>query len=274
MGSRLSRSLANPGPVAERQLRSRPNGECPLSQSSTSPLLGFLHKLDVRRPLSVEEREAVLSLPFTIKTLRRHAFIVREGETPRNCCVLISGFAMRHKGTGNGARQIFSIHMAGDAVDLHNSLLSKADHNLQMLSSGDVAFIPVEAIRDLTLSRPGVGQAMWYETLVDAAIFREWTLNVGRRDAHTRTAHMLCEFALRLEAAGLGRAADYELPMTQEELADALALTPIHVNRTLKALAAEGFVTRTVRSIRIVDWHGLATVGDFDSGYLHLSKVA
>lgn len=241
-----------------------------MSQLSTSGLVRFLEKLEARASLTADDRRALLSLPHTIKSLRRHEFIVREDEMPRHCSVLLSGFAIRHKTAGNGGRQIFSIHMAGDAVDLHNSLLSKADHNLEMLSPGSAAFIPVEAIRELTLSRPLIGQAMWYETLVDAAIFREWTLNVGRRDARSRMSHMLCEFALRLEVAGLGAPTDYELPMTQEELADALALTPIHVSRTLRALAEEGLVQRTNRSVKILDWHLLAKVGDFDPGYLHL----
>jgi CRP-like cAMP-binding protein len=239
-------------------------------QTRSPNLSAFLEKLEARVALNEDDRGALLGLPHTLKSLRRHEFIVREDETPRFCCVLISGFAMRHKTAGNGGRQIFSIHMAGDAVDLHNSLLSRADHNLEMLSAGSAAFIPVDAIRDLTLRRPSIGQAMWYETLVDSAIFREWTLNVGRRDARSRMSHMLCEFALRLEVGGLGPTTDYELPMTQEELADALALTPIHVSRTLRSLAAEGLVQRTNRSVKILDWHGLAKLGDFDSGYLHL----
>jgi len=241
-------------------------------QLATSGLKRFLEKLEARAPLGAEDRSALLDLPHTTKSLRRHEFIVREDEMPRHCCVLITGFAMRHKTAGNGGRQIFSIHMPGDAVDLQNSLLSRADHNLEMLSAGTAAFIPVEAIRDLTLRRPAIGQAMWYETLVDAAIFREWTLNVGRRDARSRMSHMLCEFALRLEVAGLGESTQYELPMTQEELADALALTPIHVSRTLRALAVEGLVQRTNRSVKILDWHALAKLGDFDPGYLHLAE--
>ncbi|MET0239832.1 MAG: Crp/Fnr family transcriptional regulator, partial [Sphingobium sp.] len=137
----------------------------------------------------------------------------------------------------------------------------------------EVAMIPAQAIRDIAAAHSQVGQAMWYETLVDAAIFREWTLNVGRRDARARTAHMLCEFAIRLAVAGVGKHTDYELPMTQEQLGDALALTSVHVNRTLMALAQEGLIDRTKRSIRIVDFARLSRVGDFETGYLHLDRV-
>jgi CRP-like cAMP-binding protein len=235
-------------------------------------LEGFLSKLELRSKLDDRDRAAVLSLPFTLKTLRRHDFVVREDEVPRHCCILSSGVAIRHKTAGNGGRQIFSIHMRDDAVDLHNSLLGRADHNIEMLSRGTIICVPVERIRDLGLEHPRVGQAMWYETLLEAAIFREWTLNVGRRDARSRMAHLLCEFALRLEIAGLGASTSYELPMTHEELADALSLTSIHVSRTLKGLADEGLVERTNRAVRILDWHGLVKTGDFNRGYLHLPE--
>jgi CRP-like cAMP-binding protein len=166
-----------------------------------------------------------------------------------------------------------SIHMKGDVVDLQNSLLRRSDHNVQALTSIQVALIPVEAVQDLAFTRPTVGKAMWYETLVDASIFREWTLNVGRRVAIKRTAHLLCEFALRLEAAGLGEQCDYQLPMTQDQLADALGLTPVHVNRTLQALQKDGLIERSKRSVKIGNWENLAAVGDFDSNYLHFEQV-
>jgi CRP-like cAMP-binding protein len=165
-----------------------------------------------------------------------------------------------------------SIHMKGDLIDLQNSLLGVADHNVQMLTAGDVALIPVQVVRDLAFRRPSIGMAMWYETLVEGSIFREWVLNIGRRDARTRIAHLLCEFAIRLEVAELGQATSYELPITQEQLADALALTSVHVNRTLKRLEQDGLITRTKRIITIVDWKDLVKVADFQPRYLHLDR--
>ena len=111
---------------------------------------------------------------------------------------------------------------------------------------------------------------MWYDTLVDGAIFREWIANVGRRDARTRIAHLLCEFSLRLEAAGLGNHLEWDLPMTQEQLADCTGLTPVHVNRMLKELDKKGLISRTRRSVTVNDWKALAEAGDFESAYLHL----
>jgi len=221
-------------------------------------------------PWAPRIQEAILALPHRVIKLRPQEYLVREGDKPHNCCVMLAGFAFRHKAAGNGGRQVFSIHMKGDLADLQNSLLGVADHNLQALTHVECALIPIEAIQDIAFTRPTVGRAMWYETLVDSSIFREWTLNVGRRDARTRTAHLLCEFALRLEMAGLGERCDYELPMTQEQMADALALTPVHTNRTLMALGEDNLITRTHRSVRIDDWPGLAEAGDFDPAYLHL----
>lgn len=233
----------------------------------------MLDKLQLWVQLGEAERNAIRALPHTIRRLRASEFLVRDEEKPRNSSLLLSGFAYRHKIAGNGGRQIFSIHMAGDIIDLHNSILRRADHNVQALTDLEVALIPVEAIQEIAVAYPTVGKAMWYETLVDGAIFREWTLNIGRRDARTRTAHMLCEFALRLEVAGLGSKNQYELPMTQEQLADALALTNVHINRTLKGLAQDGVITRSRRAVTIIDFDRLATLGDFDSKYLHLDRV-
>ena len=232
----------------------------------------MVSKLRQSRFLNDEDEAAILALPFRVIKLRPQEFIVREGDRPQNCCLMLSGFAFRHKVAGSGGRQIFSIHMKGDLADLQNSLLGLADHNLQAMTHVEAALVPIEAIQELAFARPSVGRAMWYETLVDASIFREWTLNVGRRDARVRTAHMLCEFALRLETAGLGERCNYELPMTQEQLADALALTSVHVNRMLMTLAEERYITRTQRSVRVEDWSGLQMVGDFDPSYLHLNR--
>ena len=233
-------------------------------------LLPMLRKLKLWMQMDQADEAAVLGLPHKLRTLGAMQYIVRDGEKPTHSCLLLEGFAFRHKVSGDGGRQIMSIHMKGDVVDLQNSLLRRSDHNVQALTRIEVALIPIDAVQALAFERPSVGRAMWFETLVDASIFREWTLNVGRRDARARTAHLLCEFAMRLDVAGLGEQLNYELPMTQEQLADALALTPVHVNRTLMALEEEGLIERTRRSVRIPNWKTLTRVGDFDANYLHL----
>jgi CRP-like cAMP-binding protein len=241
-----------------------------MSNPSDSPLAPMLRKLEYSAPLSSEDQEAVLALPHVLRTIEPHGYIVREGGKPTSACLLRSGFVYRHKIVADGARQICSIHLAGDLVDLQNSLLGIADHNVQAFTRAEVAFIPREAIRQIAAERPAVGRAMWFDTLVDGSIFREWIANVGRRNARRRLAHLLCEFALRLEAAGLCDHNNYNLPMTQDQLADCTGLTPVHVNRTLRDLERDGVISRTKRSVSVHDWKRLATEGDFSSTYLHM----
>jgi len=228
-------------------------------------------KLSYRVKLDDADHAAILALPHKVRMVERNHFVVREREQATHSCMMLSGYSVRSKMVGTGNRQIVSIHMKGEIVDLQNSLLKVADHSVQMLTPSKVALIPRDEIIKLTLDRPNVGLAMWMDTLVDASIFREWVANVGRRDARTRIAHLFCEFSLRLKVAGLGGDGDYELPMTQEQLGDATGLTPVHVNRTIKTLEAEGLINRSnPRSIHIGDWRKLAEVGDFDSNYLHI----
>jgi len=241
------------------------------SKTNSSTLEPLVEKLAYRTALSAEDRDAIMALPFTVRTVERGRFLVRERDLASQSCLMLSGYSIRSKVTATGERQIVAIHMKGEAVDLQNSMLQVADHSVQMLTAGKVAMIPREAIIELTLERPTIGQAMWIDTLVDASIFREWITNVGRRDARSRVAHILCEFAVRLRVAGLGEETRYELPMTQEQLADATGLTPVHINRTLKGLESEGLIERAnPRAIKIGDWRKLAEAGDFDSNYLHL----
>lgn len=244
-----------------------------MPETSTHPLLPMVRKLEQWHPLSEDDRAAILDLPFTVRQLNAHDHTVWEGDRPQHTCLLLSGFAFRHKVAGNGGRQILSIHMKGDLVDLQNSMLGFADHNVQMLSQGEIALIPFEMIRDLAYGMPDVGMAMWYETLVEGSIFREWILNIGRRDARARIGHLLCELAVRLEVAELGKQTEYDLPITQEQLADAVSLTAVHVNRTLKSLEKDGYISRTKRRITISDWHKLAGIADFQPNYLHIRAI-
>jgi CRP-like cAMP-binding protein len=242
-----------------------------MTATSHDALDPLIRKLGYWSALDEADKQAVRDLPYRPKKLKQHGYIVSEGETTTHSCLLVSGFAIRHKIVAGGARQIVAVHMKGELVDLQNSFLGVADHSVQVLVESEVAFIPRDAIKQVAFERPRVGMAMWLDTLVDASIFREWIANVGRRDARTRLAHLLCEFSLRLKVAGMGEETAYELPMTQEQIADATGLTPVHVNRTLKALEADGVIERrTRRSVVIGDWKKLAKVGDFDSTYLHL----
>ena len=237
-----------------------------------NPLQLLVRKLELQSALDEEDRQAILSLPYTLRTLEPQSYTIREGDAPTHCAVLVSGFAYRQKLTGEGARQILALHIPGDALDFQNIFLDEADHSVQTLTRAEMAMVPRAEFQKLTRSRPAVAHAILGTILVEASIFREWVLNVGRRDSRTRLAHVLCEFAVRLEAQGLADEYGYELPMTQEQLADAVGLTPVHVNRTLKALEAEGLISRNRRNVSFPDWQRMRDVGDFNQRYLHLAR--
>lgn len=228
-----------------------------------------LRKLERRVRFSAEDRAAFLALPAREQVLDTARPFIREGDPSRHCCALITGFAYRSRSTGGGARQILSFHLPGDVVDLQNALLGVADHDVQMLTRGRVAFISRDAMSELAFERPAIARALWLETLVDGSIFREWIVNVGRRNARTRLAHLLCEFAVRMNAAGLNRDRQYDMPLTQEQLGDATGLTPVHVNRMLQSLRGDALISTGRRTITIEDLNALQVAGDFNHAYLH-----
>lgn len=243
------------------------------SEPPPSPLAPMAGKLQLWKKFTAEERAALLALPHQVEDVEPAGYIVREGEKTSHSCLLISGFAFRQKITRSGGRSISAVHLQGDIVDLQNSLLGVADHSVQALSRARIARIPRQAIIALAFDYPNIGMAMWYDTLVDASIFREWILNIARRDAQMRIAHLLCEFGVRLEALGLGDRAHYEFPMTQEQLADATGLTAVHVNRSLRDLEQRGLITRTTPYVAVGDWLKLKRAAEFDPAYLHLGGL-
>ena len=125
----------------------------------------MLRKFESRASLDDGDREALLSLPYRLQTIEPAVYIVREGERPERSCLILSGLAFRHKLTVEGARQIVSVHIPGDFVDLEGALLNVADHNVQALTRCELAFIPRAAMRELILTHPQVAQAMWIDTL-------------------------------------------------------------------------------------------------------------
>ena len=236
-----------------------------------NPLEQLVANLELRSPLSNSDREAILALPYTLKSLAPGSYAVREGEPPSGCGVLVSGFAYRQKLTGDGGRQILSIHIPGEALDFQNIFLNVADHSVQMLTRGHLAVVPRADIQAIARHSASIGHAILVSTLVESSIFREWILNVGRRDAKSRLAHVLCELAVRLDTHGLTDHMGYHLPMTQAELADALGLTPVHLNRVIRSLESDGLINRSKREISFPDWERMRDIADFNDRYLHLA---
>ena len=200
----------------------------------------LLQKLKIGTSLDADDAKAIKRLPLIVKEILPHTTIVREGERPSQCCLLVEGFLCRTKTTDAGKRQILSIHIPGEVPDLQSLYLHVMDHDLTTQSRSVVAFIPHESLRALTRERPSVAGALWRETLIDAALFREWIVNVGRRSAVVRLAHLLAEICTRLQVMGLASDDRFELPMTQLDMADALGLRPYMSTGSSSNFAAPG----------------------------------
>jgi CRP-like cAMP-binding protein len=232
----------------------------------------LIRKLESVFTLTDDERQALANLPMQVAVLKDNQDIVREGDRPSRSCLILSGFACVYKMTVQGKRQIVSFPIAGDIPDLQSLHLKVLDNSVATISPCRVGFIPHEALHEICTRYPRLAAAFWRETLIDAAIFREWVMNVGRREGASRMAHVLCELLVRLKAVDLVKDHVCDLPITQGEFADALGFTTVHVNRVLQQLRTDGLIVTQGTRLTIPDWDKLKEVGEFDPTYLHLVR--
>ena len=239
-----------------------------------NPFCRFLEKLTSRSPLSAAEREAILALPGHPVQVRCNHDFIRLGERVDHACLVVDGLIGRFGQNRRGERQITAVHIPGDMADLHSVVVPDARSALQALTVTTIIKVPHEALRQLARRYPAIAEAFWRECVIDAAILSEWVVNVGRRDARASAAHLLCELAYRYEAAGKEVGFTFDFPATQTHLADMLALTSVHVNRTLKALQADEVAHVRDGVVRVLDWQRLIKVGEFDPSYLQIRPPA
>jgi CRP-like cAMP-binding protein len=248
-------------------------GESVMLHSSELDSMDMLvRRLESIADLSREERQALRSLPVRIRTLKAGQDIVHDGDQPTQCCLVVEGWAFRYKLVGAGQRQILSFHVPGDMPDLLSLHLHTMDHSLATLTEATVAFISHDIVHDLIARHPNIGALLWRNTLVDGAIFRQWIVAIGRRPAFPRIAHLFCELYLKLEAVGLAEGHQCTLPLKQGQLADALGISNVHVNRVLKDMRGKGLVTMKGSALNIHAWDKLVQIAEFDDAYLHLKK--
>jgi len=234
----------------------------------------LIRKLESVASLSAEEKAAVLDLPITVRQMRADHDIVRERDRPTQSCLVLDGWLCRYKILESGARQIFSFHIGGDIPDLQSLHLRTMDHNLGTLVQSTVAFIQHESVKNLAKDFPHICNVLWRDTLIDAAIFREWMVGMGRRDAPSRIAHVLCELFIKLQAVGLTKDYSCHFPITQSVIGDALGLSTVHVNRSLMELRGKGLIKLEKQVLTILKWEELRGEGGFDPLYLHLEGMA
>lgn len=238
-----------------------------MASISNMHLHGFLRRLTQRSNLSHVEQQAICNLPGRTAKIRANEVFVHPNEEVDHACILVEGFAARFDHTAEGKRQISAIYIPGDMPDLQSMVLSNSPSGLQALGICTVFRVPHSALRAIAGRYPAIAEAFWRNSVIDASIAFQWLLNIGRRTASARVAHLLCEIAARSNAVE-GARASFDFPMTQVQIADALGLTAIHVNRTLRTLRDQGLVQFKRNHANIVDWPALSKHADFDPSYL------
>jgi len=169
--------------------------------------------------------------------------VISQGDRTGGVKLLLDGFACRYKVLEDGRRQIIAYFVPGDLCDLRVFILKRMDHSIGAVVTSKVATISPENVLKLTHNYPTLTRALWWSTLVEEAIAREWLVNVAQRDALERMAHLFCELLYRFRAVDLNQGNSCTLPLTQVELAETLGLSPVHVNRTLQALRRRKLIT-------------------------------
>jgi CRP-like cAMP-binding protein len=233
----------------------------------------LIRKLEHVALLSKEEKQVLTKAVVRTRDLRPNEDITQEGEQPTDCHFILAGVLCRYKLLPEGKRQITGFQITGDLCDLCGLLMGRMDHSIGTLTPAKVGVIPHGVLRHIMVRYPHLAQALWQVTLIDASIAREWIANLGRRSAYQRLAHLLCEMSTRLQAVGRTHdEASFEWPMTQAEVADAMGLSSVHVNRVLCQLRSDGLIVTNDNTIKVLDWQRLQEAGEFTPDYLFVSS--
>ena len=229
--------------------------------------LGLIGQLDR------EDREALASVRGKIRSVAGRQDVLKHGDHPTESVVVLTGLLYRYKITPDGRRQIHSFYLANETPSLEAIPLEIMDNNLAPVVDSTLGFIEHCEIERVIEDRPNLRKLIWRETLVQAAAFREWLTRNSQLPAHAAMAHLFVEMMMRAQALGIARGNSLDLPITQNDLADALGLSPVHVNRTLAALRGLGVEFRN-GVLTIENLPELEELAGFDPTYLHLHGEA
>jgi CRP-like cAMP-binding protein len=230
----------------------------------------LLRKLANFTQLSDEECDAVNQSTQDVREFGAREDVISQGDRTGGVKLLLEGFACRYKMLEDGRRQIVAYFVPGDLCDLRVFILKRMDHSIGAVVASKVASISPDNILKMTHNYPTLTRALWWSTLVEEAIAREWIVNVGQRNALERTAHLFCELLYRFRAVGLNQGNSCTLPLTQVELAETLGLSSVHVNRTLQELRRQKLITLEGGTLSIQDLDALKELSFFNPDYLHL----
>ncbi len=229
----------------------------------------FVLKLSGLADLSDTDIAAIEAASARPRRYAARQDLIREGDETGPMFVVLEGWICRYKILPSGTRQIMAFMMPGDACDLHIKLLAQMDHGIQAVTPATVATVSRADMQTIMLEHPNIARAMYTAQLVDEGIMRAWIVSMGRRSAIERVAHLTCELYLRARTIGLTQGGEFALPLSQLVLADALGMTPVHINRVLKELRLAGAMALSRGSVTIMDSVKLVQIAGFDENYLH-----
>jgi CRP-like cAMP-binding protein len=230
----------------------------------------FLDRLGSRTKLSYEEMDVIRRLPGQKITAGGDRDLVRPGAFVDHACLIVEGVVGRFGQMLDGRRQITAFYVAGHMANLQSVVFPSTAASLQALTPVTIIKMPHQALKAAAEAFPALADAFWRECAVDACVLAQWIVNLGRKSAVARLAHLLAELGLRMEEAGLGTSTCYRLELTQVHIGDALGLTSVHVNRVFRELREKKVIALSNRLIEICDWSALVRIGEFDRDYLHI----
>jgi CRP-like cAMP-binding protein len=232
----------------------------------------FLRRLQARSKLTFVEQQAIRQLNYTTARLPARRDFVLPGQRVEYVSLIADGVAARFDLLRNGRRAIGELFVRGDVCDLTSLVAPRAGWGLTSLSPVQILHIPHRSLRALMQAHPEIAAAFWRDCAADAGVLAKWVGNMGRKNAKARIAHLLCEMAIRVEATGFGTRMRYDLNITQDQIADAMGLTGMHVNRTLNVLREEGVADVHSHVVEVINWDRLAYIADFDETFLLLDQ--
>jgi len=237
------------------------------------PISRLVMKLERRDALSGAEKRALADAVERVDEVAAGRTVVAEEEPQTASLLLVDGLCARSKLLRGGQRQITELHLPGDFVDLHSFGLKRLDHDVVTMTAARFAVFPHDRLREITETLPHLARMLWLNTLLDAAVHREWLTSAARRGALEQLGCLFCEIPLRYEVVGIGGDGRWPLPLSQEEIADVCGLTPVHVNRTLQEIRRRGLADLRGGELLVPDLDRLAAAVGFDPSYLHLERA-
>lgn len=232
----------------------------------------FVEKLEGLVTLSVGDVAVLERVTANPRDFAAKQDMIREGDRPGPVFVVLDGWACRYKILPSGSRQIMAFLLPGDACDLHIGMLTEMDHSLQAITAAKVALIPGDDMATMLDQHPRIANAMYKSQLIDEGTLRAWIVSMGRRSSIERVAHLMCELYLRTIVANGIPDDNVALPISQIIFADALGMTPVHINRILRELREAGAMAFSRGSLKVIDPVKLVQIAGFDENYLHRRK--